>query len=80
MTAKSARKMPARLGSKATSVALLMDGIGGAARAAAARLAETPAEAKNEALRAAAHALTEDRKEILAANARDLEAARAQGL
>ncbi len=43
----SARKMSARLGGKAASVALLMDGIGGAARAAAARLAETPAKAKD---------------------------------
>ncbi|MEK7246357.1 MAG: gamma-glutamyl-phosphate reductase, partial [Pseudomonadota bacterium] len=76
MTAKSARKMPARARTKAAaSVALLMDGIGSAARAAAARLAETPAEAKNEALRAAARALIEDRKAILAANAQDLKAA-----
>ena len=79
MIARPVRKVPARARTKAASVALLMDGIGSAARAAAARLAETPAEVKNEALRAAARALIEDRKDILAANARDLEAARAPG-
>ncbi|MEK7821091.1 MAG: glutamate-5-semialdehyde dehydrogenase, partial [Pseudomonadota bacterium] len=57
-----------------------MDGIGSGARAAAAILAETSTEAKNAALRAAAKALIEDRDAILAANARDLAAARAQGL
>ena len=61
-------------------IARLMDGIGSGARAAAAILAETSTEAKNAALRAAAKALIEDRDAILAANARDLAAARAQGL
>ena len=76
MTATFPRKMPARAKSKAAAgVALLMDGIGSAARAAATRLAETPTEAKNEALRAAARALIEDRHAILAANAEDIKAA-----
>jgi glutamate-5-semialdehyde dehydrogenase len=81
MTAARVRKALKRSGGKvAASVALLMEGIGRAARAAAARLAETPAAAKSAALRAASAALIEARADILAANARDLEAARAQGM
>jgi glutamate-5-semialdehyde dehydrogenase len=50
--------------------------LGRAARAAARVLATAPTEAKNRALLAAAASLRERRDEILAANARDLEAAR----
>ncbi len=78
MTARSARKASARAGK--ASIALLMEGIGRAARVAAARLAETPAAAKTAALEAAAEALAAARADILAANARDLEAARKSGM
>ena len=61
-------------------IAAAMDAMGQAARAAAATLAETPTGAKNAALRAAAAALIADRAAILAANARDMDAARTQGL
>ena len=54
--------------------------IGAAARAAARTLANASTEAKNHALTAAAAALRARSGEILAANARDLEAARAKGL
>ena len=63
-----------------TDIAAAMDALGRAARAAAATLAESRTEAKNAALRAAAAALIEDRAAILAANARDMDAARTQGL
>ena len=62
-----------------TDIAAAMDAMGRAARAAAATLAETPTGAKNAALRAAAAALIADRAVILAANARDMDAARTQG-
>jgi glutamate-5-semialdehyde dehydrogenase len=75
--AKSALKSNAKSGA---SIALLMEGIGRAARAAAARLAETPAAAKTAALEAAAEALAAARADILAANARDLDAARKSGM
>ncbi|MBM3732951.1 MAG: glutamate-5-semialdehyde dehydrogenase [Acidimicrobiia bacterium] len=78
MTARSARKTPARSGK--ASIALLMEGIGRAARAAAAQLAETPAVTKTAALNAAAEALIAARADILAANARDLDAARRGGM
>ncbi len=54
--------------------------IGAEARAAARVLANASAETKNRALTAAAEALRARADEILAANARDLEAARAKGL
>jgi glutamate-5-semialdehyde dehydrogenase len=50
------------------------------ARAAAPQLALTGTDAKNAALRRLAGALRASRREILAANARDLERARAAGL
>ncbi|MBM3952589.1 MAG: glutamate-5-semialdehyde dehydrogenase [Rhodospirillales bacterium] len=78
MTARSARKTPARSGK--ASIALLMEGIGRAARAAAAQLAETPAATKTAALNAAAEALIAARADILAANARDFDAARRGGM
>ncbi len=56
-----------------------MTALGRRAREAASVLAETPEKAKNEALKAAAAALRAHSDAILAANARDLEAARARG-
>jgi len=57
------------------TVADLMSGIGRQARAAAAVLALTPTEQKNQALRAAAAALRERRLDILAANELDMRQA-----
>ncbi|MEZ5855658.1 MAG: glutamate-5-semialdehyde dehydrogenase [Hyphomicrobiaceae bacterium] len=57
----------------------LMLQIGRTARQAAYVLAVAPTEAKNSALLAAARALRARTDDILAANARDLEAARARG-
>jgi glutamate-5-semialdehyde dehydrogenase len=54
--------------------------IGRAARAAAAELALTDSGAKTRALEAAAEAIRHRRDDILAANATDMEAARAKGL
>ena len=58
----------------------LMADMGARARAAAAELATAAPEAKRAALEAAAEAVTRDRDLILAANARDMEAAQAKGL
>jgi glutamate-5-semialdehyde dehydrogenase len=58
----------------------LMDRLGVAARAAAARLAGAPTAAKDAALRALAQRLRADAGALQAANARDLEAAQAAGL
>ena len=60
-------------------VAAAMAAIGTAARAAARTLALAPAGAKTQALRAAAAAIRAGAPAILAANACDLEAARAAG-
>jgi glutamate-5-semialdehyde dehydrogenase len=57
-----------------------MRAIGAEARAAARFVANAPAEAKTRALLAGARLLRERASEILAANARDLEEARAKGL
>jgi glutamate-5-semialdehyde dehydrogenase len=57
-----------------------MNGLGEAAAAAAAVLAQTPTVAKNLALVKIAGALRARRAELLAANARDMDAARAKGL
>ena len=57
-----------------------MRAIGAAARLAARKLANAPAEKKNQALMAAARALRARSAEILAANARDLAGAEAKGL
>jgi len=57
-----------------------MTGMGRAAREAAAVLRVTPPETKNKALRAAADTLRSMRAEILAANARDMDAAKTRGL
>ncbi|MFO7276256.1 MAG: glutamate-5-semialdehyde dehydrogenase [Pseudomonadota bacterium] len=57
-----------------------MESLGKAAVDAAAVLALATTEQKNAALRAAADAIRARREEILAANAEDMEAARAKGL
>jgi glutamate-5-semialdehyde dehydrogenase len=57
--------------------AKLMRGIGEAAKAASRRLAIASPDEKNAALRAAAKALREATPKILAANAKDIEAAKA---
>lgn len=62
------------------SIPKLMDGIGRAARRAAAMLATTGGEQRDEALRAAAAILRDRRDEVIAANARDMAAAKARGL
>ena len=58
----------------------LMEGLGRAARDAAAELARADADQRVTALQAAADALLERQAEILAANAKDMEAAREKGL
>ena len=57
------------------AVRTMMAKLAAAARTAAASLARTPTEAKDEALRAAAAAIRERRRDILAANMRDLDEA-----
>ncbi len=72
--------MTATFPSAETDVRSAMREIGAAARAAARIVANAPPDEKTLALRRAAQALRERRKEILAANARDLADARARGL
>ena len=62
------------------SIAATMDGIGRAARAAAAELAFAPAEAKQAALTAAAEAVWNRRAQILEANAKDMAYGAEKGL
>ena len=57
------------------AVRTMMAKLAAAARTAAASLARTPTEAKDEALRAAAAAVRARRRDILAANMRDLDEA-----
>ncbi|NMG33002.1 glutamate-5-semialdehyde dehydrogenase [Azoarcus sp. TTM-91] len=57
-----------------------MEALGRQARAASRQLAAASTDAKNRALRAMAAAVRAQRESLLAANARDLEAARAAGL
>ena len=64
----------------ATDIPELMHGLGRKARAAARELALAPAKAKNAALAFATAALRARGAAVLAANDRDLAAARAQGL
>ncbi len=64
----------------ASEIGVLMERMGAAARAAAVVLANVAAEQKNRALAAAAGAIRARRSDILAANAADLEAARAKQL
>ncbi|XGB34724.1 glutamate-5-semialdehyde dehydrogenase [Paracoccus marcusii] len=58
----------------------LIDALGAAARQAAVVLAQTPAGPKRMALLSAADAITARTRDILAANARDLDFAREKGL
>lgn len=62
------------------TLAELMRGLGTRARAAARELARATTAQKDAALRAAAAAIRAGRAGIIAANARDMEAARARGL
>jgi glutamate-5-semialdehyde dehydrogenase len=62
-----------------TTIAATMQAIGTAARAAAGELAIASTAQKNEALQAAAASLRANVQPILTANARDLDAARANG-
>ncbi|HEX7606911.1 MAG TPA: glutamate-5-semialdehyde dehydrogenase [Usitatibacter sp.] len=57
----------------------MVHAMGAAARAASRELARAPTAAKNRALEAAAEALVDREKTILAANARDVKAARSEG-
>ena len=71
--------MPATAATASADLAATMAGIGKAARAAQRRLALATTDEKNRALTAAADALIAREAQILAANARDLDAARAAG-
>src|SRR5471030_2523780 len=57
----------------------MVHAMGEAARAASRELARAPTAAKNRALEAAAEAIVDREKTILAANARDVKAARSEG-
>src|SRR3954462_12424952 len=61
-------------------IAVTMDALGREAVAAAGVLALAPTDSKNRALTGMAAALRARRSELLAANARDLDAARSKGL
>jgi glutamate-5-semialdehyde dehydrogenase len=63
-----------------TDLARMIDEIGQRARVAATAMARAPTAAKNEALRHIAAAIRADRQALQAANALDLERARANGL
>jgi glutamate-5-semialdehyde dehydrogenase len=62
-----------------TSLRDMVHAMGELARAASRELARAPTAAKNHALEAAADALVDREKTILAANARDVKAARSEG-
>jgi glutamate-5-semialdehyde dehydrogenase len=62
------------------SIAEIMDEIGQAARAAAADLAQSSAEQRNQALEFAAAAIREQAGQILAANENDMRSARAKSV
>ena len=64
----------------AAALAATMDALGARARQAARLLARADPARKDGALRAAAALLRQRREEILAANRKDLEAARQRGL
>ena len=70
---------PERLGDGPVNIEELMLGLGQQAREAARALSVAPAEAKTEALRMAARAIRAAEAQIIAANARDLAAAREAG-
>ncbi len=63
-----------------TEMSRTMQEMGARARAAASVLAQATPETKAQALEAAASALWEARADVIAANARDMEAGRAKGL
>ena len=63
---------------KHTNIAELMDGLGAAARRAAAAIALSPGEARNRALHCIAAAIRGNTEKILAANRSDLDAGRQQ--
>ncbi|CAD7050178.1 glutamate-5-semialdehyde dehydrogenase [Pseudorhizobium endolithicum] len=65
---------------KTDDIAMLMDGVGRRARAAARHLATASTEVKNRALNAMADALIASSTDILAANAEDLRAVDGKGL
>jgi len=69
-------RVPAR---EIADVAAYMRGVGEAARAAARELARADSNAKNAALHAIAAAIRRDEAQIVAANAKDVAAARAKG-
>jgi len=71
---------PERMQAAGTALAAAMHALGMEARAAARRLALASTEQKNAALRKTATAIRSDTAAILAANALDLEAARAKGV
>ena len=62
------------------SIAEIMDEIGRAARSAAADLAQSSAEQRNQALSLAAAAIREHAEKILAANENDMRSARAKSV
>ncbi|RLA31091.1 MAG: gamma-glutamyl-phosphate reductase, partial [Gammaproteobacteria bacterium] len=62
------------------SIAEIMDEIGQAARVAAAGLAQSSAEQRNQALEFAAAAIREQAGQILAANENDMRSARAKSV
>jgi glutamate-5-semialdehyde dehydrogenase len=64
----------------AGDLAAIMNGLGQAAAASRAALAQSSGEARSKALLAAAQAIRTNCAAILAANAKDMEAARARGL
>ena len=67
-------------GAEAQDIRAAMRAIGAKAKRAARALADASPETKSRALLAAARTLRDRSAEILAANARDLEAARAKGV
>ena len=71
--------MPMNAPDTATDAAALVATLGAAAREASRVLARAGTEAKNRALEAAAEALVDREKTLLAANAKDVKGARADG-
>src|SRR5262245_15670621 len=79
MSLAEAASINARRVESDPDVAAVMTEIGARARAAALTLALAPTAQKDAALSAMAQALRDHRRDILAANAEDLAAARAKG-
>jgi glutamate-5-semialdehyde dehydrogenase len=74
------QKLMQRNDSSSVDIATYMQHLGRAARQAAARIARADSNAKNRALLAIAAAIRRDKAKLIAANAEDLAAARANGL